>query len=185
MQVESNNLTSLLLLHWPRSIYLKTLGGFLFYLADRPKSPIAPPGLCVCNLRPKRFPCVPATSPNQLLLDLYTCASQLNLLVPAEAGRALGLIMNTSTSTSLPSQRWIVCLLWFQRSFLVLQKAGSPLISWESPSNLWQKLKMGTTGRPLLGLCTSTSSNLHAMIVIWATCWDRDCWAPLSVKSIQ
>ena len=83
MQVESNNLTSLLLLHPPRSIYLKTLGGFLFYLADRPKCPIAPPGLRVCNLRPECFPCVPATSRNQLLLDLYTCACQLNLLVPA------------------------------------------------------------------------------------------------------
>lgn len=80
MQVESNNLTSLLLLHPPRSIYLKTFGGSLFYLADRPESPTAPPGLRVCNLRPERFPCVPATGRNQLLLDLFPCAY---LLVPA------------------------------------------------------------------------------------------------------
>ena len=45
----------------------------------------------------------------------------------------------------------------------MLQKVGSPLISWESPSNLWQKLKMSTTGRPLLGLYTGAFSNLHAL----------------------
>lgn len=171
MQAESNDLTSPLRLRPPRAIYLKTVGGFLLDSADRPKSPMAPPRLCVCNLRPRRLPCAPATSPNQLLLDLYTCASRLLPLVLAtfQGGKSTRAdeehqhvdFCAISAMDGVPSMTSgkFSCAPESRQPFDLL---GITLNSLAETENECSRL--------LLDLYTGAFSSLHAVTVIRVTC---------------
>lgn len=171
MQAKSNDLASPLHLRPPRAMYLKTVGGFLFDSADRPKSPMVPPRLCVCNLRPRRLPCVSATQPNQLLLDLYTCASRLLPVVLAtfRGGKSTRAdeehqhvdFSAISAMDGVPSMisGKFSCASESRQPFGLL---GITLKSLAETENECSRL--------LLDLYTSAFSSLHALTVIRVTC---------------